>query len=428
MKHTIQKQDDTEVVLNIALEKSDLDAIVDHVFDELRPKVKAAGFRPGKAPNTIVERELGTESVQAEVIEHAASEHYAKAVDKLDVRPLTRPKVDLKKFVPYSELEFTATVEVMPPVKLADYKKIKKTLPKVEVTDKEIDDVIEGLRSRAAKKTPVTRIAKSGDEATIDFNGERDGKKVPGADGKGYPLLLGSGRFIPGFEDEVIGMKPGQKKSFEITFPKDYAESTLQGKKVKFSVTLHKLNELALPKVDNEFAKSVGPFADLSALKADIKKQILNEKTTKERQALENEILGEIVDKSKLPLPARMVENQLEQLKADFERTLKSRNVTREEYLKQQKQSEKDLSNEFEKESERRVKLSLILTEIANVEKLEVTPSEFEIRMQLLQGQYQDPQMQAELGKLEARREIANQLLAEKTVAKLIEYATTSKS
>lgn len=424
MKHSIQKQEDTEVVLSVTLDKADLDAIVDHVFDELRPKVKAAGFRPGKAPNNIVERELGAESVQAEVIEHAASEHYAKAVDKLDVRPLSRPKVDLKKFVPYSELEFTATVEVMPPVKLADYKKIKKTLAKVDVTDKEIADVIVGLRSRAAEKSEVKRAAKDGDEATIDFAGELNGKAVPGADGKSYPLLLGSGRFIPGFEEEIIGLKPGDKKSFDITFPKDYAESTLQGKKVKFSVTLHKLNELKLPKVDDDFAKSVGPFADLSALKADIRKQIMSEKTTKERQALENEILDEVVTKSKLSLPARMVENQLEQLKADFERSLKSRNITREEYLKQQKQTEKDLSHEFEKESERRVKLSLLLTEIAHVEKLEVSPSEFEIRMQLLQGQYQDPQMQAELGKLEARREIANQLLAEKTVAKLVEYAT----
>ncbi len=424
MKHVIQKQEDTEVVLSVNLDKADLDVIVDHVFDELRPKVKAAGFRPGKAPNNIVERELGAEQVQGEVIEHAASEHYAKAVDKLDVRPLSRPKVDLKKFVPYSELEFTATVEVMPPVKLADYKKIKKTLLKVDVTDKEIDDVIEGLRSRAAEKSEVSRVAKDGDEATIDFAGELNGKAVPGADGKGYPLLLGSGRFIPGFEDEIIGMKPEGKKSFDITFPKDYAEATLRGKKVKFSVTLRKLNELKLPKVDDAFAKTVGPFADLSALKADIKKQIMNEKTTKERQALENEILDEIVKKSKLSLPARMVENQLEQLKADFERSLKSRNITREEYLVQQKQTEKDLAKEFEQEAERRVKLSLILTEIAHVEKLEVTPSEFEIRMQLLQGQYQDPQMQAELGKLEARREIANQLLAEKTVAKLVDYAT----
>ncbi|MBI4100985.1 trigger factor [Candidatus Microgenomates bacterium] len=424
MQIKLDKKSDTEWSISAAANEQDLQPIRRQVFNKLRPQVKAAGFRPGRAPDHIVEKELGPQRTQAEFIELAASQFYSQAAKEHGIRAVGPPQVDLKKFVPYSQLELVYNVEVFPQVKLADYKKIKKTVNKVNVSDKEIQQVIEGLRIRAGKRSLVKRPAKKGDEVILDMSGRRDGVEVPGSKATNYAVLIGSGRFVPGFENSVIGLKAGDSKNFDVIFPKDYPEPTLQEKKVHFKTKIHKVQAVKLPTVDDKFAKSVGPFKNLSELKMDIKKQLLIEKEDARRRRLTDEVVTEIVTKSKLSLPQRLLERQLEHMQAEFERNVKAQGKTVDDYLREQTKTRQEIEQMMKPEAQRRVKTALVLSEIANQEGIKVSPEELEIRLQILKGRYKDKAMQAQLDKPEVRRDIANQLLTEKTLAKIVEYAT----
>lgn len=417
------KQQDAKATVSATADESALTPIVRSAFNELRSNVEAKGFRKGRAPNEVVERELGSERVQSEIVEAAAQAAYRQAVSEHDLHPIDAPHVELKKFVPYTRLELVITVGVMPEIKLADYKKFSVPSQPASVADADVERVVEGLRLRAAKRREVKRSAAEGDEAIIDFEGQRDGVTVPGASGADYPAVIGSGRLVDGFEEELIGLKAGDKKEFKLTFPQNYAEPSLAGQPVTFSVTVKKINQLDLPAVDDAFASEVGPFKDLAQLKDDIKKNLKTEKEQESQRQTENEVVKNVVENSQLKIPSQLVETQSAQLRDELDRQLAARGSTREQYLKTENKTEADLDRELEGESERRLKTAMVLTEVAKAEGLKVTPEETQMRLQMLKGQYPDEKMQAELDKPEARREISNQLLAEKTVAKLVEYA-----
>ncbi len=418
------KRTGNETILSITASKQDLEPIVRSTYNRLRESVEAKGFRPGKAPNDIIDRELGEQTVHAEIIDAAAQKFYRQAVESEDVRPINSPHVEVKKFVPHNELELEIKVEVMPEVKLGDYKKISQDKPAVEVTDDEVDNVLTSLQDRFAEREEVDRAAKEGDEVTIDFIGTRNGKPVDGAEAKDYPLQLGSNRFIPGFEEELIGLKAGDDKVFTIKFPDDYNEQSLAGTEVEFNVSVKKVSETKRPKLDDEFAGNAGPFKNLEHLKTDIHDHLKSEKEQQQERAFNNEVVDKVVDQAKVDLPQSMVDAERQRVESDFLRSLSEQGLDKDEYLKKTGQTEDKHQKEIDEQAERRVKTSLVLTEVATQEGLEVTPDELEVRAQVLAGQYQDEKIREELTKPEVRREIANQMLAEKTVEKLGGYAT----
>lgn len=417
----------TKVQLSITADEPELTKLKQHTLSHFQAKTKVAGFRTGKAPLNVVEKNVDQTALQSEFLDEAVNHLYQSAVTNEKVKAFGRPSISLKKFVPFTNLEFDAEVEILGDVKLADYKKIKKTKTKAEVTAKDVSEVIDSLKQRSATKTAVTRAAKAEDEAIIDFKGVDAAKKpIKGADGEDYPLTLGSNTFIPSFEDNVIGMKAGEEKTFTLTFPKDYGVKTLANKKVAFTVTVKTINELTEPKVDDEFAAKVGPFKTVAELKADIKKQLGVEKQNQADRQLENEIILEVVDNSSLYLPETLVDEQLERLRAEVRQNLAYRGQTWQEMLDAEGVTEEQYTKkELRPEAERRVKTGLVLAEISVAEKLKVTPEELEVRMQILKGQYTDAEMQTELAKPEARQEIASRLLTEKTVERLMDIATS---
>jgi trigger factor len=423
MQITKKQNSDTNVTLTIAATQGDLDSIRKHVLAHFQAKLKLPGFRQGKAPLNIVEKSADQNALQAEFIDEAINHLYQKAVADSNVRPVDNPQVSIKKFVPFTELEFDASVDVLGNIKLADYKKVKKSQSEAKVTDADVNAVIDNLKTRAAERKSVERAAKDGDELIVDFEGkDQKGKAISGADGKDYPLLLGSNTFIPGFEDNLIGLKPGEIKTFTLTFPKDYGVKALANQKVDFTVTVKTINEISDPKLDDAFAAKVGPFKSVTELKADIAKQLEVEKQTQVARELENDIIQEIVDKSTLTLPESLVSEQIERLKTEVRQNLVYRGQTWQEMLDTTGKTEGEYEEtELKPEAERRVKTGLVLAEISVAEKLEVSPEELEVRMQILKGQYQDAAMLAELEKPEARREIASRLLTEKTVQRLVE-------
>ncbi|HEX9679724.1 MAG TPA: trigger factor [Candidatus Saccharimonadales bacterium] len=426
MKVEIKETSETGRLLHISGDEADLKKIKNHTLDNLKAKVKAPGFRPGKAPISVVEKQLTSEALQREVLEEAVNHLYSETVIDKQLRPLRNPKIELKKFVPFSVLEFTAEIEIIPPVGLGDYKKFRKQAQKAEVSSKEIDQVIENLRLRTAQKNEVKRSAKKDDEVWIDFDGkDAKGKAVAGASGKDYPLRLGSDTFIPGFEKNLIGLKVGQTKSFDVKFPVSYSHKPMAGKTVAFNVKVKTVKEVILPKADDNWAKQVGPVADLKSLRDDIKSQLLSQKLEQADNKLKDDLAKELVEKSQVIVPPALVEEQAKHIRQDFINNLVYRGLTLKEYLEQAGKTEADWAkDELNPQAERRVKIGLVLSAVADAEQLSVNDEEIDQRISLYKGQQQRPDAQVHYDTEDGRRDVASRILTEKTLNKLAEYAS----
>ena len=399
--------------------------VKNETLKRLGKQVRVAGFRPGKAPIGLVEKKVDPSLLQTEFLDEAVNRRYVQSVEKENLRPVSQPKITIQKFVPFTTLEFLAEVESIGPVKLPDYTKIRLAKKPAKVLDSEVENVVATLQERQATKAEVKRAAKEGDEVIISFSGQdaKTDQPVKGADGENFPLILGSNTFIPGFEPNLIGLKAGDKKTFALTFPKDYGVAALQNRQVSFSVTVSKVQELSRPKTDDSFAAKAGPFKTLEALKADIRTQLLAEKQNEVDRDFENELLGKIADDTDVAIPAVLVDEEVERTEQDVRQNVTYRGETWPEFLVGLGQSEEEYRQSLREPSERRVKAGLALTEIADREQITVTPEEFEVRLQLLKGQYKDPAVQAELDKPENKRSILSRILSEKTIARLSSYA-----
>lgn len=418
----------TTTKLKITAAQAELDNIKQGVLTHLSKDVKVPGFRAGKAPAAMVERQVNPSLLQSEFLEHAVNDLYVEAAQREKLRPVAQPKVEVTKFVPFTTLEFTVEVEAVGDIKLPNYKLMKLAPKAVSVTAKDVNEVVENLRQRAATKKDVERAAKSGDETIIDFAGvdAKTKKSIDGADGKEYPLTLGSNSFIPGFEDELIGLKAGGEKTFTLTFPADYGAKELQNRAVEFTVIVLKVREQTLAKLDDAFAASVGPFKTVAELKADIKKQLTAERQREADRDYDNELLEKIAAKTVVAVPDALIEEEIDRAEEEEKRNIVYRGQTWQEHL-----DSEGLTAEQHREKQRegatlRVKAGLVLGAVADAENIAVTPEELEIRIQLLKGQYPDPAMQAELEKPENRRDIHSRLMTEKTLDKLRSYAKKS--
>lgn len=414
----VKNINETQISVTVTAAEAELLPYKQKILNKMAPQVKMAGFRAGKAPISMVEKNIDSSTLQTEFLDEALTQLYSRAISQEKLRPVTKPEVTIKKFVPYTMLEFEVKTHAIPEIKLAKYRALKAKKTAVSVTTDDVAKVIESLKLRAAEKNPVERAAKKSDEAWIDFQGvNTKGEAVSGADGKDYPIVLGSDTFIPGFEDNIVGMKPGENKTFTLTFPKDYGVKALAGKKVTFTVSLKKVHEVNEPKVDDSFAAKVGPFKSVTELKEDIKKQLVHERQHEADRAYESELVKQIVDKTPVSIPEPLLEQQIIYNLDELRRNLTYRGQTYQEFLEMDGTTEDKYKNEILRpQAEQQIKTSLILAEIAEKENLFVTPEELEIRIQQLKGQYQDQQMQSELDKPENRNEIANRMLNEKVI------------
>ncbi|GAC1371193.1 MAG: trigger factor [Candidatus Saccharimonadales bacterium] len=423
METKIITRTDEEVTFTITVSEAELAKIKTEVFNHLRGNVKAAGFRPGKAPDMIVERELGPNAVQSEVIDHALQHSYPDAVKELKLQIVSSPKISIDKFVPYTQLEYSVTAELLPKVKLADYTKMRVKRPAIKVEAAEINRTIEDLRRRESARLDSELPAKLGDEVNFDFAGTKDGQEVPGASAKNQTLQLGSGQFIPGFEEEIIGLKKGDEKTFDIKFPDTYHEQTLAGETVTFSVKINTVTDLVLPEVNEEFIGRVSPFKTVKELEADITNKLTAEKAETSAREYEQEVLSKLLKESEFKTPAALIDQQLERMRGELEQNLAYSGLNFDKYLELSGKSKADMDKEMRPEAERRVGLAMILTEVATAEKLSVTPEELDKEITRLKAEYKDPATQAELDNPNTREEIYNHLMSSKVIAKLVSFA-----
>ncbi len=418
MRFKITWKTDTKVLLELEADQKELDTYKVKVLKKLQGQVRAPGFRKGHMPLEMVEKSVDQNSLQSDFLDEAMTNVYTAAAKSEKLRPIAAPKVTLKKFVPFTVLEFDAEVTVVGKITLPDYSKIKVTKPDANVSPKEVDEVIENLRTRAAEKKDVTRPSKDTDQLWIDFDGfDQKGVAIERADGKDYPLVLGSNTFIPGFEPELVGLKPGAKKEFTVTFPKDYTANALRGKKVTFKVTVNKVQEVVKPKIDDTFAASLGPFKTVEQLKSDIEKQLKADKDQAARREHEAATLKAITDKSKIAVPDELVDEQIEMLMNEVRQNAIQRGQTYEELLKLEGKTDEEYKKTvLHPEALDRVRAGLVLSEIAENERITVEKTELDDRINELKAQYNDDKMRAELDKIENQREIAGRILTEKTI------------
>ncbi len=427
MQTTLKKLSDTKLELVIAGDEALLASVKDRVLAELAKDVNLAGFRKGHAPKALIEKNVDQATLQTRFLDAAVNELYVKAITDEKVRPVQSPEVAIVKFVPFTTLEIKATVEAVGDIQLGDYKKVKVAKQIVKVTKDDIQSVLDDLLRRDAEKKDVSRAAKDGDEIVIDFTGTDPKTKKPfdGGTATDYPLVIGSNTFIPGFEPELIGLKKDAKKDFDITFPKDYGNKDLAGKKVNFAITVKAVREVVAPKLDDAFAAKVGPFKTVAELKADIEKQLAAEKDNQAQRELENEVLAQVAEKAKAAIPNSLIEEEMDRMEAEEKRNLVYRGQTWQEHLDAEGKTEKEHREGQREQATARVKTGLVLGEVAEAEDITVTEKELDERIDGLKQQYaSDKQMQAELAKPENRRDIASRILTEKTIERLVGYAT----
>lgn len=427
MNTIVKNLSDTKVELTITLGKEELDAAEKVALSKLAKTVKVPGFRKGKVPPSVAAKNVDPEMLSQQTLEDALSKAVAQAYMDKGIQALDRPAVEIKKFVPGQELEFTAEAEILPTVVLGDYKKLKVEKEKISVSDKEVTDIIERMQKGMGEKKPVDRAAKDGDEVKIDFVGKKDDIAFDGGTGTDYDLTLGSNSFIPGFEEGIVGKKPGETFDLKLKFPDTYHVADLKGADVVFTTTLKEVKEVVLPELTDEFAAQVGPFKTVDDLKTDIKRELTSQKERESNEKLKDSLVKQLVEVSKVPVPEILVNDQSESIERDMTQNLMYQGITLDQYLENKgfESKEKWLKTEVYDAAEKRVQAGLALAELSKAEKIEATSKELEEHVAMYKTQYaNNPQMVAQFDQPEARRDIANRLLTEKTVERLVELNT----
>lgn len=426
-KATISKREAAELELTVVVTKEELQSAKAAVLQKLKAGVKVAGFRPGKAPDEMVERELDQAKLQLEVVEKVLAATYTEAIQGHDIQPLAEPKVEVTKFVPFDEMEYVAKIAIVPTIDY-DYTKVRVKYDPPQTSEDEVKTALEELQRQAAERKSVNRAAKMGDEVRFDFEGVREGKPVEGAAGMNHLLELGSGKFIPGYEEELVGMKKGDEKTFDITFPEEYHAADLAGKVVTFTAKVHEVREIALPKLDDAFAKSLDmKFEKLADLKNDVKSNIQTGKDDDYRKTYETEVLDKVITETKLPVSKMLEDNQAHELEHQYEHQVESSGMKLEDWLKVQGKDPKEFHEELHVEARRRIAIGLIIRDIIEKQKFTATVDEVTDSLEKMRMNYSDPKILAELDRDEFKNDLSNRIVTQKAVDWLCDQAKQKK-
>ncbi len=423
MKCTTKKLSDTSVEIKVVLDKDDLKVAEEKAISRLVKDVKIEGFRKGKAPLDIAKKAINPNELNNVALEIAVRTTVPKAFEDAKSAPLMIPNVDVTKYVPGEVVEYTAKADILPEIKLGDYKKlgIKKTVEKA--TEKDVKEVLENIQKAYAEGKTAKKKAAMSDEVVIDFEGKLDGVAFEGGAAKDFKLGLGSHQFIPGFEEGIVGHESGDRFDLELTFPKDYHADNLAGKKTVFNVLLKQVNEIITPALDDELAKKCGPFKTLDELKADIKNNIEQQNAVKADEKFKDDLVAELVKKSKVEAPEILIRDQLEVIKNDISANAARQGLNFEDYLKQTGQSEEDWEKNAREIASMRVKASLCLQVLARDEKITVEDDIVDAKVNELREVYKkSKEALKNLKDPNVRQDIKNRLTIEKTLNQLVAW------
>ncbi|NJJ41622.1 trigger factor [Paenibacillus apii] len=379
MKATWEKIEKNLGVLEVEVDAERVAQALDKAFNKVVKKANVPGFRKGKVPRPIFESRFGVESLYQDAIDILLPEAYGEAVEQTDIFPVDRPEVDIEQFGKGQSFKFKAKVTVKPEVTLGQYKGIEVPAQKAEVTEEELNAELTRLQERHAELVVIEdEAAAKGDIAVIDFDGYVDGEAFEGGKAERHSLELGSNSFIPGFEDQVIGLSTGDSKDVEVTFPEEYQAEHLAGKPAVFKVKLHEIKRKQLPELDDEFAKDVSEFETLAEYKEDLKKQLESRKAEELKGAKENAVVEKAAANAEVEIPEAMIESEIQTMVRDFDLRLRQQGMNMDMFLSFSGQTQDDLRAQMKNDAEKRVLNNLILEVIAKEENIKVSDEEFE--------------------------------------------------
>ena len=381
-----EKLEKSRVALTIETSAEEFEAAVNKAYLKMRGKINVPGFRVGKAPRKIIEKMYGAEVFYEEAVNIILPDAYEAAVKEQELDVVGYPEVELESCTK-DGVVFKCTVAVYPEVKLGQYKGLEAPKAEVKVAAADVNARLKEMADRNSRLVSVDRAVKKGDTADIDFEGFDDGVAFDGGKGENFDLEIGSGSFVPGFEDQLIGMKAGEEKDIDITFPKDYTPE-LAGKPVVFHVKVNEVKVKEVPALDDEFAKDVSEFDTLKDLKADIKKKLTAERTEAAQRAFEDVLMAKVAEGVEADVPHEMVDLQAEQMTEGFKQQLVAQGIPFDQYLKMTNTTEADFKSQAYGPAEQQVKMDLAISAIVKAEGLEASDDEVEAEMKKVADKY----------------------------------------
>jgi len=422
MEHKIKELEKSQLQITITVSENEMQQFEKKAADLLSKDVKVKGFRPGHVPPHVLENYIDKKYITAHTQEIAIQESYVKTILQEKIQPVSRPKIKIEKDKPFT---FTATVATLPEVELKDHESIKIPKKEVKVTEKDISAVLDDMKKYATTYKDIDRAAKKGDRAEIDFEGFDENKKsVPNTKSKNHPVILGQNTLIPGFEDNIVGMKKGEEKEFDITFPKDYQKKDFQNKKLKFKIKLNRLEEPEKVEITEELIeKLTGKKQTPEELKKDIEKNLKAKKEEESKHQRENEYIEKLLTKTKVEIPPPMIEEEAQYILEDMKKDIEKKGVEFAKFLEQSKTTEEKLRERYKKEAERRLKIRLAIQELIKKEDINVSDDELKKEFQKLKAMYPEKEhkkLEAEFDKGEIAIQLKNRLLLGKLFDKVL--------
>ena len=381
-----EKLEKSRVALTIETSAEEFEAAVNKAYLKMRGKINVPGFRVGKAPRKIIEKMYGAEVFYEEAVNILLPDAYEDAVKEKELNVVGYPEVELESCTK-DGVVFKCTVAVYPEVKLGQYKGLEAPKAEVKVTAADVNARLKEMADRNSRLVSVERAVKKGDTADIDFEGFDNGVPFDGGKGENFDLEIGSGSFVPGFEDQLIGMKAGEEKDIDITFPENYTPE-LAGKPVVFHVKVNEVKHKEVPAIDDEFAKDVSEFDTLEELKADTRKQLTDDREAAAQRAFEDALMQKVADGIQADIPDEMVDVQAQQMMENFQQQLAAQGIPFDQYLKMTNTTEDDFKKQAHDPAVQQVRMDLAVAALVKAENLEATAQEIEDELKTVADKY----------------------------------------
>ncbi|MGI8383160.1 trigger factor [Robertmurraya sp. P23] len=426
MSVKFEKLEGNQGVLTVEVDAAKVNEGLDAAFKKVVTKVNVPGFRKGKMPRAMFEKRFGVESLYQDAIDILLPEAYANAVEESGIDPVDRPEIDVEQIEKGKSFIFKATVTVKPEVKLGEYKGLEVEKVETEVTDEDVANELKTLQERQAELVVKEEgKAENGDTVVMDFEGFVDGEAFEGGKAENYSLELGSGQFIPGFEEQLVGLAAGEEKDVEVSFPEEYHATELAGKPAVFKVKIHEVKGKELPELDDEFAKDVDEEVEtLDALKEKIKNRLVDSKKHEAEHHVRDSVVDKAAANAEVDLPAVMIDTEVDRMMQEFEQRLQMQGMNLELYFQFSGQDENALREQMKEEGEKRVRVSLTLEAIAAAENLEVSEEDVDAELNKMAEMYNMTvdNIKAALGNVDG---IKGDLKVRKAVEFLVENSKT---
>ncbi|WP_415945259.1 trigger factor [Selenomonas montiformis] len=426
MKVTAEQGENQQVTLTIEVEAAEVSKAAERASKQLASRVSIPGFRKGKAPRKIVERHVGTEALMQEAFDLLAPKAFNDALEEQKIEPVTRPNIDIVTLEDGKDLVFKATVTPRPEVKIGEYKGLKVEKAAVEITDEDVEKQLKNFQDRQGKMVdaPEGAAVADGDFTTLDFEGFVDGEAFEGGKGKDYPLQIGSGSFIPGFEEQLIGVKVGEEKEVQVKFPEEYHAKELAGKDATFKCTIRSIKHKELPAIDDELAKKVSTFQTLDELKADIRKNLQENAERKAENDRNSAAIEQATENITVDIPAVMIDNRVTAMIQEMAMRLEQQGMKLDQYLQYAGTDIAKIREDYRETAEKNVKTDLMLEEVAKAEDIKVEGKDLDAEVAAMAAAYgATPQQVQKIIKEQGRvGDLAASVLRKKTAQFIIDH------